>query len=86
LPPGNSQGRPLHGKFKKKTQETEEKMTELVIFYCTVETRLAEQKYVFTGIGSDTNDAYKRAIKNMEDDEYLNCVHYAIVRICYGIM
>jgi hypothetical protein len=61
-------------------------METLVIFYSTVEARLGEDVFYFTGVGSNVDDAHKRAIQNMKDDEYLKCVHYEISRICYGVL
>lgn len=61
-------------------------MTELVIFYCTVEARIGENKFEFTGVGSTVEDAHSRAIQLMKDDEYIKCVHYQIVSVCFGIM
>ena len=61
-------------------------MTELVIFYCTVEARIGENKFQFTGVGSTVEDAHQRAIQNMKDDEYLKCVRYEITKVCYGIL
>ncbi len=61
-------------------------MTELVIFYCTVEARIGEKKFEFTGIGSTIEDAHNRAIRKLKEDEYLKCVHYQIKAIHFGIM
>ena len=61
-------------------------MEEMVIFYSTVEARLGEDTFYFTGVGNSVDDAHKRAIQNMKDDEYLKCVHYVITKVCYGIL
>ena len=64
----------------------ESKMDKIVVFYCTVETRFGEKEFNFTGVGSSVEAAYKRAIQSLKEDEYLKCVHYEVVRVCYGIL
>lgn len=61
-------------------------MATLVIYYSTVEARLGGKSYYFTGVGNSTDDAHGRAIQLMKDDEYIKCVHYQIVSVCFGIM
>jgi hypothetical protein len=61
-------------------------MEEIVIFYSTVEARLGEDTFYFTGVGSNVDVAHQRAIQNMKDDEYLKCVRYEITKVCYGIL
>ncbi len=61
-------------------------MEEIVIFYSTVEARLGEDTFYFTGVGLSVDVAHQRAIQNMKDDEYLKCVRYEITKVCYGIL
>ena len=61
-------------------------MDELTIYSAVLETVLGEEVHFFYGVATCLQNAVDRALANMHQDEYLNCVKYHLVATHYGIL
>ena len=59
---------------------------ELIIFVAMLEVQLGEEISFFYGVATNLQAAQERALANMHQDEYLNCVKYHLVATHYGIL
>ena len=59
---------------------------ELIIFVAMLEVQLGEEISFFYGVATNLQAAQERALANMHQDEYLNCVKYCLVATHYGIL
>lgn len=59
---------------------------ELIIFVAMLEVQLGEEISFFYGVATNLQAAQERALSNMHEAEYLNCVKYNLVATHYGIL
>ena len=61
-------------------------MGDIVVFAVTLEVMLGEEIYFFYGVSTCLESAQERALANMRQDEYLNCVKYTLVATHYTVL